>query len=156
MSQENSLDNVVWNSITNKHRHLAIIGEKAAIYDPQVSILAGLKEESNEAWSELAQLVPHHEPIAIGFKPPENHTDWTLMQEAIADQMIIEKPVTFKEMEFENLTISDVPQMMELMKLTDAAPFELRTIEMGKYIGLKVDGKLVAMGGGAIGSCWLC
>ncbi len=147
MSQENPLDNLIWNSLTSNHRHLGIIGEKAAIYDPQVSLLVGLKENTNEAWSELAELVPPGVPKAIGFKPPKNHQDWTLVREANANQMIIEKPITFKEMQFETLTASDVPQMMELMKLTEAAPFEQRTIAMGKYIGYKVDGKLVAMGG---------
>lgn len=147
MSQENPLDNLAWNTITSNHRHLAIIGEKAAIYNPQVFGFAGLKEDSSEAWSELAELIPLGVSKYIGFKPPENHQDWILVHEAYAHQMIVDTPVTFKEMEFETLTANDVPQMMELMKLTEAAPFEKRTIEMGRYIGYKVEGKLVAMGG---------
>jgi len=61
--------------------------------------------------------------------------------------MVIEKPIPFAGMDFETLSESDVPQMIELMELTGAAPFMERTIEMGHYIGHKVDGKLVAMGG---------
>lgn len=48
---------------------------------------------------------------------------------------------------FETLSVDDVPQMLELMELTDATKFEPRMIETGKYIGFKVDGRLGAMGG---------
>jgi len=150
MKKENPLDNMGWISLTGNHRHLGIIGEKAAIYDQQVSTFVGLKDESNEAWSELSELAPPGVPLAIGrllHNPPEKQKDCTLEHRGNCIQMIIEKPITFKEQEFQALILSDVPQMIELMELTDAAPFFPRTIEMGRYIGLKVDDKLVAMGG---------
>ncbi len=61
--------------------------------------------------------------------------------------MMLSKPTTFKEIMFETLSADDVPQMMKLMKLTDATKFEPRMIETGKYIGFKIDERLVAMGG---------
>ncbi len=150
MREESPLDNLGWISLTGNHRHLGIIGEKAAIYDPQVSSFAGLKEESKEAWSELTELAPPGVPLAIGRvlrNPPEKQKGFTIEQRGNAIQMIIEEPIPFKEMEFETLTETDVPQMMELMKLTEATDLMPRTIEMGRYIGLKDDGKLMAMGG---------
>ena len=146
MSQEHPLDYPAWNALTTKHKHLGTIGEKAAIYDPQVFAFAAIKEESPEAWSELAELIPSNVPKLIQYKPPENK-HWTIIHEAEADQMLLEKPATFKETEFETLTADDVPQMIDLMKLTDATTFEPRMIETGRYIGFKVDDRLVAMGG---------
>jgi len=132
--------------LTTKHKHLGIIGENAAIYDPEVFAFAAIKEDNPEAWRELAQLVPPNIPKFIQYKPPENN-EWTLIHEAKADQMLVKKPTTFDEKEFEILTVDDVPQMLDLMKLTDATKFEPRMIETGKYIGFKDGNRLVAMGG---------
>ena len=147
MSQEHPLDNLGLDTITKNHKHLSISGKKAAVYDPQVFALAVISEDTQEAWTELAELVTFESPIWVGFKPPKNQKHWEVLHELYVNQMIIEKPIPYNGMEFETLTKSDVPQMMELMKLTGAAPFMERTIEMGHYIGHKVDGNLVAMGG---------
>jgi predicted GNAT family acetyltransferase len=42
---------------------------------------------------------------------------------------------------------ADVPEMLELVRLTEPGPFLQRTIELGKYIGTRRDGELVAMAG---------
>ena len=43
------------------------------------------------------------------------------------------------------LGIEDVPAMMELTALTKPGPFSLRTHELGTFLGIRVDGQLVAM-----------
>ena len=45
------------------------------------------------------------------------------------------------------LAKSDVPEMLGLVELTAPGPFESRTIEMGNYVGLRQQGRLVAMAG---------
>ena len=62
-------------------------------------------------------------------------------------QMTCDTPIKYKDLEFESLTSNDVPQMMKLNELTESGSFSLRTIKMGRYIGINVGGKLVAMGG---------
>ncbi len=42
---------------------------------------------------------------------------------------------------------ADVPEMLELVRLTEPGPFFQRTIELGRYIGIRHDGALVAMAG---------
>jgi predicted GNAT family acetyltransferase len=42
---------------------------------------------------------------------------------------------------------ADVPEMLELVRMTDPGPFLMRTIELGKYVGIRRDGALVAMAG---------
>jgi hypothetical protein len=39
---------------------------------------------------------------------------------------------------------ADVPEMLELVRMTDPGPFFERTIEFGKYLGIRRDGALVA------------
>ena len=42
---------------------------------------------------------------------------------------------------------ADVPDMMALVELTKPGPFGARTHELGTFLGIKVDGQLVAMTG---------
>ena len=42
---------------------------------------------------------------------------------------------------------TDSPEMLELTALTKPGPFGTRTHELGTYVGLREEGKLVAMAG---------
>jgi predicted GNAT family acetyltransferase len=46
-----------------------------------------------------------------------------------------------------DLTSDHVPDMLDLVALTQPGPFLPRTIEMGQYLGLYQEGQLVAMAG---------
>jgi predicted GNAT family acetyltransferase len=45
------------------------------------------------------------------------------------------------------LGAADVPEMLELVRLTEPGPFFQRTIELGKYVGIRRRGALAAMAG---------
>ncbi len=148
MSKEHPLDNVAWNSLTTSHKHLGKIGKKAAMYHPQISMIAGVSEYTQEAFTELAKMAQPGIPVLIlSDNPLPDHTDWDIRIKTEVNQMTCDSPIEYEEIQYEILTPDDVPQMLELVKLTEPGPFGPRTIEMGTYIGLKVDGKLVAMGG---------
>jgi predicted GNAT family acetyltransferase len=42
---------------------------------------------------------------------------------------------------------ADVPEMLDLVERTKPGPFRPRTIELGRYLGIRIDGELVAMAG---------
>ena len=45
------------------------------------------------------------------------------------------------------LEAKDLPDMLELVSLTEPGPFEQRTPELGLYVGTRRSGRLVAMAG---------
>ena len=47
----------------------------------------------------------------------------------------------------QNLNITHVPEMISLTDLTKPGPFSERTIEFDNYVGIFINGQLVAMGG---------
>jgi len=49
--------------------------------------------------------------------------------------------------EIVTLGASDVPEMIALVELTKPGPFSTRTHELGTFLGIRVDGQLVAMTG---------
>ncbi|MCZ6710340.1 MAG: GNAT family N-acetyltransferase [Gammaproteobacteria bacterium] len=61
-------------------------------------------------------------------------------------QMVCESPPAETE-PFDELGAADVPNMVELAELTEPGPFLERTVEMGRYIGVRDAGRLVAMAG---------
>lgn len=73
---------------------------------------------------------------------------WESLGSVSAIQMtsddVVTKPSPF---EFLDLSAADVPEMLELVAEAQPGPFGPRTIELGDYIGHRVDGRLVAMAG---------
>jgi len=45
------------------------------------------------------------------------------------------------------LGAADVPELLALTELTQPGPFGPRTIELGRYVGVRADGRLAAMAG---------
>ena len=45
------------------------------------------------------------------------------------------------------LTETDVPEMLDLVERAQPGPFRKRTIELGRYLGIRRAGRLVAMAG---------
>ena len=50
-------------------------------------------------------------------------------------------------LDFEALTPADAPEMLALAKLTKPGPFAARTHLLGRFVGLRCKGRLVAMAG---------
>jgi len=45
------------------------------------------------------------------------------------------------------LTTADAAEMLDLVARTDPGPFRKRTVELGRYLGIRRDGRLIAMAG---------
>jgi predicted GNAT family acetyltransferase len=61
----------------------------------------------------------------------------------IAEQ--IESPPA--SVDFQELTAADAPEMRALAGLTKPGPFAERTHELGRFVGVRHDGRLIAMAG---------
>jgi len=142
------LDNPAWNSLNTNHKQLGKIGEKAALYNPQISVIGAVKENSLDAYAELGALTTPGVPVAvIGFQIPSDLNGWKTLQAAETYQMVCNEPIEYTTVDYVELTKKDVPEMMKLVEITKPGPFSPGTIEMGHYLGIRNDGELIAMGG---------
>jgi predicted GNAT family acetyltransferase len=82
--------------------------------------------------------------VHAGADVPET---WKTLQEFEVVQMIGEHVNGVDASEAIPLGAHDVPDMLELVRQTDPGPFVDRTIELGDYVGIRRDSKLVAMAG---------
>ena len=64
-------------------------------------------------------------------------------------QMVLDAPITSAPSGPDHVMLgrTDVPDMMDLVDRTRPGPFGARTIELGRYIGLRAEGALAAMAG---------
>ena len=148
MTNTHILDNPAWNSLTTTHKQLGITGEKAAKYNPKISVIGAVKENTLDAYAELEALTTPGVPIAIiGFSVPSELKGWMTLQSAETYQMIYSEPIDYPDTDYVELSKKDVPEMIKLVELTKPGPFSPGTIEMGRYIGIRIYGELVAMGG---------
>lgn len=139
------LDNPVWQSLHHAHRGLARIDGRAAGYDPEVAQFVGIEGRSDEDWADLRRLIgAKHVGLVLDRDVPN---DLRIAAEIPCHQMIAESWEPRADDEMIALGPDDVPDMLDLTSRTKPGPFERRTIELGAYVGLRIDGRLVAMAG---------
>ncbi|MDB5451275.1 MAG: Acetyltransferase [Phenylobacterium sp.] len=150
MTDLSPLDNPIWSALTSAHGRLARRQGLAARYPGEVSPLAGLAELSAEAFADLRALVEPGEPVALFTTGPvEAPGGWDVLRALFIDQMVcVTAPAVPAHEPFQPLGADDVPDMLALTAATEPGPFSRRTIEMGRYLGVRsADGRLAAMAG---------
>jgi ribosomal protein S18 acetylase RimI-like enzyme len=155
---EHQLDNPIWSSLTTRHTHLALGDGLARRYPSAISPLTGLSQTARENVARLDTLVESGDDFGIfGATVPKLGSNWETLKESRITQMIRVDPSALPEgdIEVSALDASDVADMLELVELTQPGPFRPRTIELGTYIGVRENGRLVAMAGERmwIGDC---
>jgi ribosomal protein S18 acetylase RimI-like enzyme len=148
------LDNVIWEALCTRQARFAESSGQARRFVPEVSPLAGFREPSPEGYESLAGLVPEQATVGLFLDEPyEARSGWSWIAGAPLLQMILENGASLASLrivsdsEFLELTAADAEEMVELATLTKPGPFNLRTPELGLYIGIRREGRLVAMAG---------
>jgi predicted GNAT family acetyltransferase len=148
------LDNVVWTALTTRQAALAESYDQACRFLPDVSTIAAFLEPSDRGWDSLAHLV--HEGLTVNLalrEPYQPRPGWKQVLVTPMPQMVFQGNIpqllqsSNPEVSIIELGSSDVPEMLELTALTKPGPFSKRTPELGRYIGIRQDGRLIAMAG---------
>ncbi len=146
------LTNPVWNALISRQASISEGNDLARRFPADIGPFAGLHSLTPEAWNALKPLVLPNDPITVPLNvyaaPPD---DWELLHVFSITQMVLEQPLPSKRnekgLEPMALTSADVPDMLALTELTKPGPFRQRTQEVGRYIGFRENGRLVAMAG---------
>ncbi len=143
------LDYPIWTALTTTQQALAEGDARARRYPREITPFAAMADTSAESFAALGALMSPKE-IAVLFTP-EAVTPPAEFKVTLADtgeQMTgtpIETPAS--GVDIVTLGAGDVPAMVELTALTKPGPFSARTHELGTFLGIRVDGQLVAMAG---------
>jgi len=146
------LDNPIFNALETCQTHFAETYGVVRRFPAEVTPLGGFPEPNAEGFACVRGLLAAGGGLGL-FLPDriEAPEGLEIMLEGALLQMILENDARLepnrKSYDFIELGEADVPEMVELATLTKPGPFGTRTREMGKYLGIRKDGKLVAMAG---------
>jgi ribosomal protein S18 acetylase RimI-like enzyme len=146
------LDNVIWQALGTRQTEFAQSSGTARKFLPEVSSLAGFVEPSKQGYDSLASLVETGETVRISLTEPyQPQPGWAMVASGPMPQMIYEGErklfVPAAGVEMIDLRNADVPAMLDLTTVTKPGPFNRRTRELGRYVGIYSEGALVAMAG---------
>jgi ribosomal protein S18 acetylase RimI-like enzyme len=159
------LDNVIWQALTTRQTQFAEGHDRARRFMREVTLLGALVEDTPEGYADFARVLGTGGTGALFLDEPyEPRAGWEFVVGAPLLQMVFEdgkgsprKGDSGAEIVAENsakiiaeideLGIQDSSEMIELTSLTKPGPFGTRTHELGNYLGIRREGKLVAMAG---------
>ncbi|MFF5138891.1 GNAT family N-acetyltransferase [Streptomyces sp. NPDC013157] len=149
-----ALDDPVGESLRGHHAALARRLGRAATYLPGVATFSAVSADPDAAdWADLAQLLGGGEFADMFSCPATPPPDWAPVFALEGRQLIWPagtRPAqaqTATGTDVVELGPADVPAILELVERTQPGPFWPRTHELGTYLGIGADGRLVAMAG---------
>ncbi|WP_105969156.1 GNAT family N-acetyltransferase [Streptomyces geranii] len=141
------LDNAAWAALTGPHAHLAERVGRAARYPTDVSPFAALEDPTDpRAWDDLAALVGPDTvtPVTAFQSVPDG---WEVEQTGDGVQLVDTSLYAEPAPEAVRLGPDDVPEILDLIALTQPGPFLPRTVALGTYLGIRDGGRLIALAG---------
>jgi predicted GNAT family acetyltransferase len=143
------LDRPIWNALSTRQQALAEGSGRARRYPLAIAPFADMVDLSAESFAALAALMSRSE-VAVLFTPDAAMapSEFKVLLAETCEQMIgtpAESAIPGEEAVV--LGVADVPAMIELTQLTKPGPFSVRTHELGRFLGVRANGQLVAMAG---------
>ncbi|MEI7036661.1 GNAT family N-acetyltransferase [Fulvimonas yonginensis] len=144
------LDRPVWASLTTHHATLSQGDDLARRYLPQVNLFASARDDAGEALERLARLVePGGRAFILQVPTIRVPPGLVELKRARGVQMVAREPLAAPPEQDGIVALgeADAPEMLALATLTQPGPFLPQTHRMGRFVGIRIDGRLAAMAG---------
>lgn len=143
-----ALDRPIWMALNTAHRGLALGGRHAVRYPPEVAPFAAVADGSPDAMAGLRDLAEAGPVAVLSCAAVAAMEGLEIRRASACRQMLAVAAATvLPRAPMVPLGADDVPAMLALTALTRPGPFQRRTHELGRYIGIRDEGTLVAMAG---------
>ena len=143
---DHPLDRPVWTALTTRQAALADGDARARRYRPEINLFAAAAEPAE--YEALALLAGDGPIGTVEVEPLAGISTMALRKHAIVNQMVaIQSPGLAEEFGCQRLGDADAADMLTLATLTEPGPFFSGTHRMGHFVGVREDGRLVAMAG---------
>jgi ribosomal protein S18 acetylase RimI-like enzyme len=143
-----ALDNVSWAALTGPQARFGEVHGRAARFDPEVSPFLALADTTDPAaWADLVELVGAGTDVFVSGPRVVPPPGWERIRGLRGVQLVDAGVPAEPDPEAVVLGVADVPEILDLVERTKPGPFRKRTIEMGAYLGIRREGRLIAMAG---------
>jgi ribosomal protein S18 acetylase RimI-like enzyme len=144
------LDNPAWHALIGPHADIAIGHGHARHYLRDIAPFSAIAEPTAAAYADLAADLPAETEARL-FRPTDEPTPvgWETLSVRPIMQMLFSNPDTSGEQRDDLIVLggADAKDMQELAEVSEPGPFGPRTHMLGRYIGYRDNGRLLAMGG---------
>ncbi|MGP9682350.1 MULTISPECIES: GNAT family N-acetyltransferase [unclassified Brachybacterium] len=143
------LDNPVWSSLTGHHAHQAVGNDLVKHFPEDVSPFVGVKDwEHPDVWDAVLDLFGHGATVGVSHADPVLPEGWEQVFSIPGVQLTQTALLRARpDSEALELGAADSPDMLALVERTKPGPFLPRTHELGRYVGVRREGRLIAMAG---------
>jgi ribosomal protein S18 acetylase RimI-like enzyme len=146
------LDNPVYAALSGPQERFAQVKGRARRFPPDMSPFAALPDDAGDAdWRDLVDLVGAGGTV-VGAALPAPPAGWPEPElwpgvQLVAGAGGAAPPAAPPVGDVVRLGDADVPEMLDLVVRTEPGPFAPRTVDFGGFLGVRVDGVLIAMAG---------
>lgn len=146
------LDNPFWSSLTTRHRPLALGSGAVRRYPAEVAPFLGVAGADDDATGALDLVPPGDTAYLLGVLPRFGPA-WSVHAYRPLAQMVCESPMPVIDgPEIIELGAAHRADVLTLTALVYPHYFRLRTMELGRYFGMYVEGRLAAIIGERLGT----
>ena len=147
---DHPLDRPFWSALTSRQAYLAEGDAWAWRFPVDIAAFAAAADASARSTEALAALAAPSGVISmVEAEPMPLPEALDIELEATLGQMVAERPIEHVAHDLDVLTLGDedAPEMFALATLTRPGPFYARTHRLGRFIGVREEGRLIAMAG---------
>lgn len=144
------LDRPVWGSLTGAWGPLSVSGRCGARrLPPDIGNFAAAPGAGPEAAEALAALIEPGGEVSLVEVAPPAPPPGIVAEHRPTVQMALNAPPPPPDpaVILRPLTPQDAPEMLALAEMTRPGPFRANTHRLGRFIGVRSEGRLIAMGG---------
>jgi ribosomal protein S18 acetylase RimI-like enzyme len=141
------LDDPAWHALGGRHARFGEQHGRLRRYRPEFASFAAAETPADRA--ALGSLIPRNDFAVLIIPEAVDAPDgMEVYLDGRGIQMVAENPVPVPvTIEPVVLGPADTPEIIALVELTQPGPFAARTVEIGRYVGLRDNGRLIAMAG---------
>ncbi len=138
--------NPVWNALQTRHRAFAVMNGSACRYPADMAPFAAVAEPDEKAMCDLYDLLVPGEAVWVAG---EDLRVVKVLETIECLQMLLSPDAAPAGPPHETVVLNcrNETEMIALTEIAFPGFFRPRTCEMGRYLGIRVDNQLVAMGG---------
>ncbi|HVF16419.1 MAG TPA: GNAT family N-acetyltransferase [Steroidobacteraceae bacterium] len=143
------MDNPVWHSLATQQSAFAIGDEYALRYSPSIAPFVAIPEDSESSRLAAATLVTSGESVYFVGVAPRDLSGWEVLSDSYILQMMWDfaTELPSDRSDIVELSAADAPAMVELTALAFPGFFRERTVELGRYCGIRHGDQLISMAG---------
>jgi predicted GNAT family acetyltransferase len=145
--RDEALARPVWSALTTRQAGVAVGDARAWRFAPEYGVFAAAADGGAASLAALGALVPEGGCVWVVEAAPVVPPAGFVAAHALCLQMAAEEIVDGHDVGFEDLQAADGAEMLALASLTRPGPFFAKTHLLGRFVGVRIGGRLVAMAG---------